>query len=144
MNNENIEDKKRQRDKYEILVDSDIKSINFNTDSLESFLKFFFGTIVLGAFYMWCSSNMESNFFVYIDQYRDIFYIIIIIFPTIFWIAYLILLVKKAVRLKNKINIENEQNYVVQRRIFGEFIKKKIRNNDKEISIEDALKVNGR
>lgn len=141
MNNENIEDKKRQRDKYEILVDSDIKSINFNTDSLESFLKFFFGTIVLGAFYMWCSSNMESNFFVYIDQYRDIFYIIIIIFPTIFWIVYLILLVKKAVRLKNKINIENEQNYVVQRRIFGEFIKKKIRNNDKEISIEDALKL---
>ena len=51
MSNENIEDKKRQRDKYEILVDSDIKSINFNANSLENFLKFFFSTIVLGAFY---------------------------------------------------------------------------------------------
>lgn len=141
MSNENIEDKKRQRDKYEILVDSDIKSINFNIDSLECFLKFFFGTIVLGAFYMWCSSNMESNFFVYIDKYQDISYRVIIILPMIFWIIYLILLVKKAVALKNRINIENEQNYVVQRRIFGEFIKKKICNNDKEISVEDALKL---
>lgn len=141
MSNENIEDKKRQRDKYEILVNSDIKSINFNTDSLEGFLKFFFGTIVLGAFYMWCSSNMESNFFVYIDKYRDMSYRVIIILPTIFWIIYSILLVKKAVALKKRINIENEQNYVVQRRIFGEFIKKKICNNDKEISIKDALKL---
>ena len=141
MSNENIEDKKRQRDKYEILVDSDIKSINFNANSLENFLKFFFSTIVLGAFYMWCSSNMESNFFVCMDKYRDLFYGIIIIFPMIFWIIYSILLVKKAVALKNKINIQNEQNYVVQRRIFGEFIKRRICNSDKEISIEDALKL---
>lgn len=141
MANENLEDKKRQRDKYEILVDSDIKSINFNTDSLDNFLKFFFGTIVLGAFYMWCSSNMESNFFVYMENYRDIYYKIIILLPTIFWIIYLILLIKKAIAIKNRINIKNEQKYVVQRRIFGEFIKKKICNNDKEISIKDALKL---
>ena len=88
MSNENIEDKKSQRDKYEILVDSDIKSIIFNTNSLENFLKFFFSTIVLGAFYMWCSSNMESNFFVCMDKYQDLFYRVIIIFTMIFLIIY--------------------------------------------------------
>ena len=60
MSNENIEDKKRQRDKYEILVDSDIKSINFNANSLENFLKFFFSTIVLGAFHIRTTPHIKS------------------------------------------------------------------------------------
>ena len=137
---ESMEDKKRQRDKYEILVDSDIKSIRFNADFLENVMKFFFGTIVLGAFFMWCSSNNDSNFFVFINKHKDIFYQAIVILPTILWIIYFILMIKKVTILCNQINIQYEQNYVAQREIFGNFIKKQLCNDKtEEITYKDVL-----
>lgn len=49
MYNESLEDKKRQRDKYEIFVKINIKSIKYGTDFFKKFLGFFFGTVVLGS-----------------------------------------------------------------------------------------------
>lgn len=123
---ESLEDKKRQRDKFELLVDSDIKATKFNAESHKHFLMFFLGTVVLGAFFMWCSSTTESNFFVLYKEERIKTMVILVITQGPF-LCVMYLMFKDILTTRKKFDIEIAQDYIIQRRIFSTFLKQKIK-----------------
>lgn len=139
---ETLEDKKRERDKYIQLVDSDIKNMDFDINAHKKYVKFIVGTVALGFFYMWCSSNEESNFFRLLNE-NTLFIYFFATVPYVLIILFLFFVLKSAIARKGKIDLSFYQEYTFQKKIFGKFLMKKMGyNEDIEIAkIIDKYKI---
>lgn len=135
---ESLDDKKRERDKYINLVDSDIKSIKFDTKAHIKYIKFICGTVLLGFLYMWCSSNNDSNFFKALDN-NSIFLYAVVSIPYILILLLLYFVYKSAKAIRGKIDLTYYQKYVFQRKIFAEFILHKLGYNNGAIGVKEIL-----
>lgn len=135
---ESLDDKKRERDKYINLVDSDIKSIKFDTTAHIKYIKFICGTVLLGFFYMWCSSNNDSNFFKTLES-NSIFLHVNVFMPYIIILFLLFFVYKSAIAIRGKIDLNYYQKYAFQRKIFAEFILHKLGYSNGTIGVKEIL-----
>jgi len=135
---ESLDDKKRERDKYVGLVDSDIKSINFRTNAHIEFLKFLGSTILVGFFFMWSSSNSDSNFFKMLEHNKIFLYCILSI-PYLCYIVFLICLIKSAYARRGELDLNFYQKYSFQKELFARFLLKKMGWN-KEVNYKKIIK----
>lgn len=137
--NETFEDKKRERNRYSILVSADIKSMNFKTNAHIDYLKFVFGTIFIGAFFMWSSSNKDSNFFRLLNE-NEVFKYVVAFTPYILIIIFYFFLIKSAKARRAKIDITFFQEYTFQKIIFADYIIKKLGYDNRELDYQEIIK----
>ena len=58
------------RAKAEVIVRQELSKVQFDTKVHKKVASFLTVTIILGAFWVWCSSSPESNYVIFINEHE--------------------------------------------------------------------------